>query len=209
MSDTPKGPSKDGDSLQSTLVMLKRIKEALPTVGLVEWQLGVGALEDAIERLSTPHTAGERVGVAVEITDAMIERACKRYAFREDGAVWPDAYSEYEVAAERALMREFLTHVLAQPPIATRSGAGPSEAAIEAAWRAYGWEKRPREDIISRLRDALTAAYAIDCPADPAPAARRDALVAVIAKWKSREIASHSAMIDIDAILSDSSGVGS
>jgi hypothetical protein len=51
---------------------------------------------------------------AVQISDEMVERACKRYAFREDGATFPDDYSEYEVLAERKLMRDFLTHVLAE-----------------------------------------------------------------------------------------------
>lgn len=49
---------------------------------------------------------------AASVPDAMVERACKRYAFREDGATFPDAYSDEEVLAERTLMREFLEHVL-------------------------------------------------------------------------------------------------
>jgi hypothetical protein len=70
----------------------------------------------------------------VAVTDAMIERACKQYAFREDGAVWPDAYSEHEVAAERVLMREFLTHVLA-PPIAQQGSGEVTDAMVESVAR--------------------------------------------------------------------------
>ena len=46
------------------------------------------------------------VDKAPTVTDEMVERACKKYAFREDGATWPDAYSENEVRAERVLMLE-------------------------------------------------------------------------------------------------------
>ena len=62
---------------------------------------------------------------APTITDEMVERACKKYAFREDGATWPDAYSENEVRAERVLMREFLAHAIGAPaqPAAGELGA--------------------------------------------------------------------------------------
>lgn len=72
-------------------------------------------------------------GEGVDITDEMVERACKRYAFREDGATFPDAYSEYEVLAELTLMREFLAHVFQQtppePPIAAVPAQRPDSGA--------------------------------------------------------------------------------
>lgn len=73
--------------------------------------LAIAAYESAREIAPQPGEGGSGV------TDEMVERACKRYAFREDGAVWPDAYSEHEVAAERVLMRELLEHArLTSPP---------------------------------------------------------------------------------------------
>lgn len=73
---------------------------------------------------------------AVQISDEMVERACKRYAFREDGATFPDDYSEYEVLAERKLMRDFLTHVLAERPTAAQQ-QGQAVACDECGGRGY------------------------------------------------------------------------
>ena len=49
----------------------------------------------------------------------MIERACKDYALRVDGALWPDAYDEHEVLALRAQMREILLNAIGAAPAAS------------------------------------------------------------------------------------------
>lgn len=83
---------------------------------LQEYADGCGAsyLKEQTIRIRTIASSLEGQAGAVRVTDEMVERACKRYAFREDGAVFPDAYSEYEVIAERRLMREFLEHTIAR-----------------------------------------------------------------------------------------------
>ena len=55
----------------------------------------------------------------VVVSDEMIERACKDYALRVDGALWPDAYDEHEVLALRAQMREFLLNAIGAAPAAS------------------------------------------------------------------------------------------
>ena len=77
-----------------------------------DWQPHEWVL-DAIRWNALSQTAG------VVVSDEMIERACKDYAFRVDGALWPDAYDEHEVLALRAQMREFLLNAIGAAPSAS------------------------------------------------------------------------------------------
>lgn len=114
---------------------------------------------------------------AVQINDEMVERACKRYAFREDGATFPDDYSEYEVLAERKLMRDFLTHVLAER-LTTAQQQGQAVLSSEDR-RAMGWpvgDATPQpmqqgggevaHEVEGVLREAQSLAHRINYSAD-------------------------------------------
>ena len=96
-------------------------------------------------------------GGEAAITDEMVERGCKRYAFRADGATFPDAYSEYEVLAERHLMRDFLTHVLtATTPPAAAVELSP-EAIIQAVARGWTHEGNTHKEMDVVLAEAIAA----------------------------------------------------
>jgi hypothetical protein len=87
---------------------------AKPDIGATEKEhiLGLCVLvTDLAAALSQP--------AGVVVSDEMIERACKDYALRVDGALWPDAYDEHEVLALRAQMREFLLNAIGAAPAAS------------------------------------------------------------------------------------------
>lgn len=115
MSDTTT-PTKN-ESLPELPAKWRTRADAISVSGTWSGDFVAGFIRDCADDLQSALT---REAPTEGVTDEMVERACKRYAFREDGATWPDAYSEHEVAAERVLMREFLEHVLATPPAPQR-----------------------------------------------------------------------------------------
>jgi len=57
-------------------------------------------------------TAAQKPPAERGVSDAMVERALKQHAIDQDGAVWPDDYSESEHVMERGNMRRVLTAAL-------------------------------------------------------------------------------------------------
>ena len=221
MSDTPKGPSKD-----EILIAVKRgegYEDVHPEIILSDMNVHPG-----FECRVVDHPAGERVGVAAKPDAWRSKDASGKWSygptFGAEFGEQADAWPKYD--CENLFLRPAPP---AQSPIATRSGAGPSEAAVEAAMRAFvradgdewpGSYSQDQQVLWRRSFDiALTAAYALDRPADPAPAARRDALVKLVAEWRSdarshdnlsmrvHQQARRECADELDAILSDSSGV--
>lgn len=98
---------------------------------------------EASSRLTAPaYLAWQRIKEAAKqappaavVDEAMVERALKVLAFEDDGAVFPDAYSDEEADAEREKMRKALAAALQAPPAAAvPSSFAPDKLAERIAY---------------------------------------------------------------------------
>ena len=122
---------------------------------------------DQMHQYARDYAAALSKTAGVVVSGEMIERACKEYALRVDGALWPDAYEEHEVLALRAQMREFLLNAIGAAPAA--SSAHPD--ALPDGTLSKSTAKRvtalAAASVSERAREILGAAYRKAHDADP------------------------------------------